>query len=140
MRLLRLFRLPSLRVAAAISAGVLVLFVIWILVDASFHAALSAVLMDLRIYPGHDLDLSFMYGGDQLVVRPLLLEGLAILAIASTACVGIRLVVGSSRGRSIASLLMATALIAAWLGFGRWLRQRIVVGHAIPLVATTAGT
>ena len=59
-------RWPSLRVAGAESASVLVVFVIWTLVDASFNQVLEVALIDLRIRPDPWPNTYAMHGWDRL--------------------------------------------------------------------------
>jgi hypothetical protein len=103
-------------VGAATSALVLFAFVTWILIDASFNSMLGLALFDLRIGPRPPFDLRLALGSNELRPRLLVLAALATLGLACMLCVGIRLFVGRSSGRTIASMLLATALVAGWFG------------------------
>jgi hypothetical protein len=107
---------PTFARAYALSLGILVLFILWIFFDASFNYVRSFVALDLHLRFLNDPFVREMHGWDSLGPRLILFAALALLAITATITVFARILVGSETERSIKSMLLATALLAMWLG------------------------
>lgn len=117
LRSWRIWRLlfPKFGVACLLSLTVLLLFVVWIWIDRSFRWLPPIVIDDLRLQFLRVALLRSMHGWNVLGPRLIVFAILAALGLASTVIVLIRLVIGAESGRTIRSMLLATALLALWL-------------------------
>jgi hypothetical protein len=98
-----------------LSVAVLLLFVLWIVFDASFHWIPPLVGQDIRLQFLSDPSVSSMHGWDLCGPRLLVFAILALVGLTATVMVFVRSFIGSEAERSIRSLLLATALVAFWL-------------------------
>jgi hypothetical protein len=143
-RWFRWVRLPPFGLAYAISAGTLVLLVVWIVVDASFPAALAVAQESVGVGP-------LLVPGDMwmdsvnLAGRKMALWMLFVLAILSWACIVLRMFVGKNRGgRSLRGWMLVTLLVALWLGAGtsyerlQWWGMQQRLRAALPRFQKTA--
>jgi hypothetical protein len=98
-----------------LSLIVLLLFVLWIVFDCSFHWIPPIVGQDLRFQFLSDPNVAGFHSWDFWGPRLLVFAILAFVALTATVMVFARILVGSEAERSIKSMLLATALVAFWL-------------------------
>ena len=103
--------------ACMLSLAMMLLLVVWIFLDASFRWIPHIVGRDLQLQFLSDPELRLMHEWQVYGLRLLIFAVLMVVAIASTLTVFAQLVIGRKRDRSIRSMLLATALVALWLGF-----------------------
>lgn len=106
--------LPSFGVAYVLSVVMLLTFVVWIVIDASF----PYVLHSIRIAFGggnYSSTEAALSACDVLGLRLPVFTIFTLVALMSLASIIARLFVGKRFGRSILGMTLATALVAAWL-------------------------
>lgn len=108
---------PSFAGAYTWSLAMMLLLVVWVFLDASFRWIPNIVGRDLQLQFLNDAELRLMHEWQAYGPRLLIFAVLMVVAIASTLTVFVNLVIGRKRDRSIRSMLLATALVALWLGF-----------------------
>ena len=102
--------LPSVGVAHGVSVVTLLMFVLWVVLDASFGQMVRFVK------GGFDVVAGAGYAWDALALRIAGLFFLASSAVAAFATLVVRQVVGEKTGRSICAMLLLTTIVAGWLG------------------------
>ena len=100
--------------------------------DASFYRVLDVALVDLRLHPTPGSSGVSEDGWDMLGSRLLVFAGLAILAISSTAWVGVRLVFGRRTGTFNRLSVFGNGAGCGVAGIVHCVRQRKLVGLAVP--------
>ena len=129
---------PSFRTAYILSLAVLLIFVLWVLLDASFPIMLDLILVDLGLAESTFTTPLFTYNWNMLGPRLAAFGMLAGFALASVAVVVVRHFVGRGTGRTILGIMLMTALVAGWfslfVSYDRlaWWGMRFRVTREVP--------
>lgn len=110
------YYLPNFGISLLASGALLAILFVWIFLDVKFPYTLELGMIDLRWSPHPGFKQSIMDEAHAEVRWRLVFLGtISFLAASSTLWMLVRLFIGSSRGRSVSAMLLATALIAAWI-------------------------
>lgn len=114
--LIRGLRPFSFPLAYALSIAAILGFALWIVVDSSFGVLLDVVLIDLRLRPHPGIAMGPVHSWGELGSRLAILGVMTVAGFGGLLVVLARSMAGKGTDRTVRGMMLATALVAAWLG------------------------
>lgn len=139
------FRPSSLAWAYALSIAAILGFVLWIVADSSFPVLLDVVLIDLGVHPHPGIAMGPVHSWGELGSRLAVLGVITVAGFAGLFVVLGRLMFGKGTDRTVRRMMLATALVGAWLGLAvsyqslDWFGFKFRIKRELPSLKAIAG-